>query len=242
MTGSCQRVTTLYVETQKCVTSSVNRITKKDVNTTHRQLRIMLAHSLAVVGLSWGLDQKRNGTELTLLNPTDPGTKLQNTWWWISQNPVTRYFVPPVPLRVENYDAKDMVRSLFTSTVVMTTSSWFSARLSLQISSVSTEQQQICARNYPKILELRWNLKQLIIWKRWKFLLALLLVAILRWNSSHLTQKKEMWCNIYAETTQCLEHENRPSLGHEKRLSPWRPIHDWSSGQISVSRQNRFLG
>ena len=37
------------------------------------------------------------------------------------------------------------------------------------------------------------------------------------------------------------EHENRPSLGHLS-LSSWRPKHYWSSGQISVSRQNRFLG
>ena len=35
---------------------------------------IMLADSLAVVGLSWDL----NGNELTLINPTDPRTKLQN--------------------------------------------------------------------------------------------------------------------------------------------------------------------
>ena len=52
--------------------------TQKCVNTIQRQLRIMLADSLAVVGLSWNLDQKRSGTEPTLVNPTDPGTKLQN--------------------------------------------------------------------------------------------------------------------------------------------------------------------
>ena len=74
----------------------------KDVNTIHRQLRIILANSLAVIGLSWGLDQKRNGTEPTLTNPVDRGTKQQRTWWWISQNPVTRYFVPPVPLKEES--------------------------------------------------------------------------------------------------------------------------------------------
>ena len=51
--------------------------TKKDVNTIHRQLRIMLENSLAVIGLSWGLDQKRNGTELTLTDLTDHGTNQQ---------------------------------------------------------------------------------------------------------------------------------------------------------------------
>ena len=51
--------------------------TKKDVNRIHRQLRIMLANSLTVIGLSWDLEQKRNGTEPTLTNLTDHGTKLQ---------------------------------------------------------------------------------------------------------------------------------------------------------------------
>ena len=51
---------------------------KKDVNTTHRQLRIMLVNSFAVIGLCWDLDQKRNSTELTLADPTDLGKKLQN--------------------------------------------------------------------------------------------------------------------------------------------------------------------
>ena len=37
----------------------------------------MLANSLAVIGPSWGLDQKRNGKELTLTNPTDHGINLQ---------------------------------------------------------------------------------------------------------------------------------------------------------------------
>ena len=33
--------------------------TKKDLDTIHRQLRIMLADSPAVIGFSWGLDQKK---------------------------------------------------------------------------------------------------------------------------------------------------------------------------------------
>ena len=48
--------------------------TKNNVNTISRQLQIMLANSLAVIGLSWSMDQK-NGTEPTPTNPTDPGTK-----------------------------------------------------------------------------------------------------------------------------------------------------------------------
>ena len=72
-------------------------------------------------------------------NPTDHGIKLQRTWWRISQDPVIQHFVPPVPLREENYEAKEGARSQHTSMVVMKTSSCFSARWFLRISSVSSE-------------------------------------------------------------------------------------------------------
>ena len=49
----------------------------KDVNTMYRQLRNMLANSLAVSGLSWGLDHKKNATEPTLTNQTDHGIEWQ---------------------------------------------------------------------------------------------------------------------------------------------------------------------
>ena len=43
----------------------------------HTQLRIMLADSLAVIGLSWGLDQMRSGTELTVTDLMDHGINMQ---------------------------------------------------------------------------------------------------------------------------------------------------------------------
>ena len=89
------------------------------------------------IGLSWSLDQKRSGTELTLTNPTYHGITLHSIWWQISQDPVIQYFVPPVLLREENYEAKEGARSQYTSMVVMKTSSCFSAQLFLRISSVS---------------------------------------------------------------------------------------------------------
>ena len=52
---------------------------QKDANTIHKQLRNMLVNSCAVIGLSWGLDQERNGVELTPTIPTDPGTERQKT-------------------------------------------------------------------------------------------------------------------------------------------------------------------
>ena len=55
--SSCQCATTLYGQ---------NKETQKSVNIIHLQLRIMLADFRAVVGHSWDLDQKRNGTGLVL--------------------------------------------------------------------------------------------------------------------------------------------------------------------------------
>ena len=66
--SSCQCSTTLC---------GMQKETKNNVNTIYRLLKSMLANSLAVIGLSLGLDQKRNSTEPTPTNPTDPGTKLQ---------------------------------------------------------------------------------------------------------------------------------------------------------------------
>ena len=53
----------------------MERKIQKGVNTIHRLLRVMLVNFFAVIGLSWGTDQKRNGTELILTNPTDLGDK-----------------------------------------------------------------------------------------------------------------------------------------------------------------------
>ena len=97
-TWALQRQDHLHVNVQRHCMERKKEL-QKCVNTIHRQLRIMLADSLAVVGHSWDLGQKRNCTELPLINPTEPGTKLPNKWCWISQIPVIQYFVRPVPLR-----------------------------------------------------------------------------------------------------------------------------------------------
>ena len=52
----------------------------KNVNIIQLQLRTMLADFRADVGHSWDLDQKRNGTELTLIKQTEIGTNLVNEW------------------------------------------------------------------------------------------------------------------------------------------------------------------
>ena len=79
--------------------------TQKGVNIVHRQL-------LAVVGNSWDLGKKRNGTEPTLINPTE--SLWQNCWTndaALLQEPVIQNFVPPAPWKEESQEAKKKVRS-----------------------------------------------------------------------------------------------------------------------------------
>ena len=150
---------------------------------------------------------RKNGTEPTPTNQTDPVSKLQRTWWQISQDPVIQYFEPPVPLREENYEAKEEARSQHTSMVGMKTSSCFSAQWFLRISSVSTEQWQIYATKYPKILGLLGNLQHQIIWRRWRFLLAFLLEKLRPMHSNG-----ETWCtNTSENSNNCQKTRNYPN-------------------------------
>ena len=66
----------------------------KYVHIIQRQLKSMQEDFLAVIGLSWGLDPKRSGTELTIAK--------QNQTRRISQDPVIRYSVVPVPWREDD--------------------------------------------------------------------------------------------------------------------------------------------
>ena len=66
--SSCQCLTTLY---------GMYKEMMKYVKTIQRQYNSMLVDSLAVIGLSWGLDLKRSGTERTIANQMDLGTELQ---------------------------------------------------------------------------------------------------------------------------------------------------------------------
>ena len=72
----------------------------------------MLKDSHAVIGLFWGLDLKRSGTELTIANQMDLGNELQKKYCSTSQDPVILYSVVPVPWREENQEAKEEERHL----------------------------------------------------------------------------------------------------------------------------------
>ena len=97
----------LRVNVQRHWIGSRRKQRKMSIHKIHRQLRIKLADSLAFIVLSCGLDLKRNGAELALTNPTDHGIELHRIRCQICQDPVIQYFVSPVPLREENYEAKE---------------------------------------------------------------------------------------------------------------------------------------
>ena len=64
-----------------------------------RQLKSMLKYSLAVIGLSKGLDLKRSATELTIANQMDLGIELQRKCCRTTQDQVILFSVVPVPWR-----------------------------------------------------------------------------------------------------------------------------------------------
>ena len=159
--SSCQCTMTLYGE---------NKETQKSVKIIHLQLRTMLSDFLAVIGHSWDLDQKRNGTELILTNQMVIGTELLNEWCSTFAESSHPIFRATSALERGDLRSKGGARRLSISTVASKTLNWSCAQSFLQISSVSTELQQICARRYPKIPWLQGNQKHMILWRRWKFL------------------------------------------------------------------------
>ena len=213
--SSCQYVTTLHGERKEI---------QKDVNTIHRQLRNMLANSLAVIGLSWCLDQKRNGPEPTPTNQTDIRTKLQGTWWWISQIPVTRYFGHPAPLRGElrskkhgkksmHFDGSDENIELLLRTVISANQlSVYGAitylcnelsedlGASVKLAEPDSNGETWCKNTSENSNNCRktWNYPYYVLMRVWS-------LSKQDNTSTILIQKKDKRCNIYAENARCLE-------------------------------------
>ena len=132
-------------------------------------LQIMLQIFRNDVGHFLGLDASRNGMEPTLTNRSENGTGLLQAWCSTLQKVVLLYFVPPEPRKRGELRSKVKRKEVvFASTVAMKTLSWFFALLFLSISSVTTEQWQICAKNSPKLQ--MGNLHRMKIWKQDKFL------------------------------------------------------------------------
>ena len=122
--SSCQCTTTLKGEQKE---------TKKDVNTIQRQFRNMILHSLAVIGLSWSLDQNNWYGTCT--------EKLDRSWETIAEDMVANFSDSGHPIfRASSALERGELRSkggrkkfLYISTVFMRTSSCFFVRSFLQL-------------------------------------------------------------------------------------------------------------
>ena len=155
---------------------------QKDVNTVHRQLRKMLASSLAVIGLG-------NMVRNILKHQMVPGIEWQNKCWQISLDPVIRNFVPPVLLQEENYEAKEEKRSQHficsTETIELLLRTMISANQLSNYGAVAFLFDEV-----PKRVRARGNPAAPSIWKRWKSLPSSRRPEILPMSSSGETYGK----------------------------------------------------
>ena len=95
-------------------------------------------------GHSSDLDQKRSGILLTLTYHEENGTESLNWWWSRSEKADTQFSVPRVHCPEERAEAKEVENYRYTSVPMGIRLKLFLAQLFLLISSVSTEQSQIC--------------------------------------------------------------------------------------------------
>ena len=102
------------------------------------------------IGRFSGLNQKRNGTELTRTSRTGNGIMLRKIWWLTSVKADIPCSADPVLSNDDLCAAKKVENCLYTSVVIQIQSKWFFARSFPSISSVSTEQLRICVTNWPR--------------------------------------------------------------------------------------------
>ena len=148
-----------------------------------------------------------------------------------SQIPVIQYFVLPVPLREENWEAKSMARSQYTF-------NGSDENIELLLRTVISENQlsiygataDLC-NEVPK--GIRGNLQHRMIWKRWKFLPTYLLQNILPMHSNGDT-----WCkNTNENSNSCQKTRNYPNY---VLMRVWRlSKHDNTSTLLIQKKDNR---
>ena len=112
---------------------------KKDMNKIHRQWRIMLADSFEYIDLSWIWTRRevtRNLHQQIWRIMESNQHRIWRQFFSESGHPIFR--VSSVFERGELRSKKGGKKSIYTSTVAMKTSSYFSVRWVLQISAVST--------------------------------------------------------------------------------------------------------
>ena len=139
--------------------------------------------SPAVIGHSWDLDQRRNGTELTLINQTETGTKRLRKWWLIRRNRPSDipWFQRPWSRWITKqrggkktilFNGSEQSVEFILRTVT-----------SVNQLSIYGAVADMCREASNDTMASRRNLKHMIFWKRWKFLLNPLLLPLIPMNS-----------------------------------------------------------
>ena len=138
----------------------------------------MLEDSREDTGHCQGLDPRRNGTEPMSTNLMENWRKMLEAWCSTLPKAVILCFVPAAPWKEENWKAKAKEWNPFASTSVMTPLNWFFAQLFPSISSVCTEQYQMCVKNYPETHEVQGNPPRMRIWNQWWYRQNFLLLTL----------------------------------------------------------------
>ena len=99
------------------------------------------------VGHSPDLGQRQSGILLTTKDHKENGTESLNWWWSNSEKADTQFSEPRVHCLEERSKAKEVENCRYTSVPMEIRLKLFFAQLFLLISSVSTEQSQICVMN-----------------------------------------------------------------------------------------------
>ena len=98
-------------------------------------------------GHSSDLDQKKSGILLMIADHKESGTESLNWWWWGLEKADTQFSVPRVHCPEERLKAKEVENYQYISALMGERLKLLFAQLFLLITSVSTEQSQICVTN-----------------------------------------------------------------------------------------------
>ena len=107
------------------------------------------------VGHSSDLDQKRSGILLASTDHEENGTESLNWWWSNSAKADTQFSEQRVGYLEERSKAKEVENYLFSSVPMVIRLKLFFAQSFLSISSVSTEQSQICVKSTVSVKQAR---------------------------------------------------------------------------------------
>ena len=143
-------------------------------------------------------------------------------WRQISLDPVIRYFVPPLPLREENYEAKEEERkSIHFNGSHGTIEFLLRKMISANQLGIYGAVAGFCDE-VPKRIKAPGNLQHLIVWKRWKFFPTSLLLNTLPINAQ---QTRNLVQEYERKLEQLTEDQTLSKLSSDACLmlvEPWQ--------------------